>query len=268
MNNIIRHRRSVRTFNGVPLKPETAKEVLDYANSVENPYGLSIKWYLLDVRKEGLKCPVITGTDTFIAGKMKRAPHGEEAFGYAFEKVVLFAESKGLGTTWIGGTMDRKAFEQAIGLAPDEVMPCVSPLGVPAEKMSVKETLMRKAVKADSRMPLSDLIYDGGFGTALKPDRYGDLADAFEMVRWSPSAVNKQPWRLILDGNDVHFYEKKAKGYVDATGWDMQKIDLGIALCHFEIGVREAGRSCEFLLSDPGVIAPDDTYYIATYRLS
>ena len=88
------------------------------------------------------------------------------------------------------------------------------------------------------------------------------------MVRWSPSAVNKQPWRLILDGNDVHFYEKKAKGYVDATGWDMQKIDLGIALCHFEIGVREAGRSCEFLLSDPGVIAPDDTYYIATYRLS
>lgn len=55
---------------------------------------------------------------------------------------------------------------------------------------------------------------------------------------------------------------------MDATGWDMQKIDLGIALCHFEIGVREAGRSCEFLLSDPGVIAPDDTYYIATYRLS
>ena len=268
MNNIIRHRRSVRTFNGVPLKPETAEEVLDYANSVENPYGLSIQWYLLDVRKEGLKCPVITGTDTFIAGKMKRAPHGEEAFGYAFEKVVLFAESKGLGTTWIGGTMDRKAFEQAIGLAPDEVMPCVSPLGVPAEKMSVKETLMRKAVKADSRMPLSDLIYDGGFGTVLKPDRYGDLTDAFEMVRWSPSAVNKQPWRLILDGNDVHFYEKKAKGYVDATGWDMQKIDLGIALCHFEIGVREAGRNCEFLLSDPGVIAPDDTYYIATYRLS
>ena len=45
MNNIIRHRRSVRTFNGVPLKPETAKEVLDYANSVENPYGLSIQWY-------------------------------------------------------------------------------------------------------------------------------------------------------------------------------------------------------------------------------
>ena len=48
----------------------------------------------------------------------------------------------------------------------------------------------------------------------------------------------------------------------------IEKIDLGIALCHFEIGVREAGRSCEFLLSDPGVIAPDDTYYIATYRLS
>ena len=268
MKNIIRHRRSVRTFNGVPLKPEAAKEILDYANSVENPYGLSIEWFLLDTRKEGLKCPVIAGTDTFIAGKMKRIPHGEEAFGYAFEKVVLFAESKGLGTTWIGGTMDRKAFEQAIGLASDEVMPCVSPLGVPADKMSVKESLMRKAVKADSRLPLNDLIFDGGFETALNPDRYGDLADAYEMVRWSPSAVNKQPWRLIVDGNDVHFYEKKAKGYVDGTGWDMQKIDMGIALCHFEIGVREAGRNCEFMLSDPGLAAPEDTYYIATYRLN
>ena len=45
---------------------------------------------------------------------MKREPHGEEAFGYAFEQIVLYAESLGIGTTWIGGTMDRKAFEKAM----------------------------------------------------------------------------------------------------------------------------------------------------------
>lgn len=267
MKSIIRSRRSVRTFDGIPLKPETAQEILDYANSVVNPYGLSIQWFLLDAGKENLKCPVITGTDIYIAGKMKKAPHGEEAFGYAFEKVVLFAESKGLGTTWIGGTMDRKAFEKAIHLGSDEVMPCVSPLGVPADKMAIKETLMRKAVKADTRLPLSDLVFDKDFDTPLSSERYGDLADALEMVRWAPSAVNKQPWRLVLDGSNVHFFEKKSKGYVDAAGWDMQKIDLGIALSHFEIGLREIGRSCDFILSDPGISTPADTDYIATLQL-
>lgn len=163
--------------------------------------------------------------------------------------------------------MDRKAFEKAIHLGSDEVMPCVSPLGVPADKMAIKETLMRKAVKADTRLPLSELVFDKDFDTPLSSERYGDLADALEMVRWAPSAVNKQPWRLVLDGSNVHFFEKKSKGYVDAAGWDMQKIDLGIALSHFEIGLREIGRSCDFILSDPGISTPADTDYIATLQL-
>ena len=33
-----------------------------------------------------------------------------------------------------------------------EVMPCVSPLRYPAEKMSLRETMMRKGVMADSRL--------------------------------------------------------------------------------------------------------------------
>ena len=63
------------------------------------------------------------------------------------------------------------------------------------------------------------------------------------------------------------FFEKKAKGYVDGSGWDMQKIDMGIALCHFEIGVQEAGRNCELVLSDPGISTPTGTEYIATLKL-
>jgi len=56
-------------------------------------------------------------------------PHFEEALGYAMEQFVLDAWSVGIGTTWIGGTMDRQAFEKAMDLSEDEVMPCVSPIG-------------------------------------------------------------------------------------------------------------------------------------------
>ncbi|MBQ5316871.1 MAG: hypothetical protein J6I96_04885 [Oscillospiraceae bacterium] len=35
-------------------------------------------------------------------GKVPKAEHCAEAFGYSFEKMVLYAWPLGIGTTWIG----------------------------------------------------------------------------------------------------------------------------------------------------------------------
>ena len=262
---VVRSRRSVRSFDGKELPQDVLADILHFAGQTENPYGLAIHWGLLDAKESRLSCPVITGTDSYIAGRMARAPHAEEAFGFAFEKVVLYAQSKGIGTTWIAGTMDRSAFERAIGLAEGEVMPCVSPLGLPAKKMSLRETLMRKAIKADTRLPFEALFFDGSFEKPLTEEAAGGLAEALEMVRWAPSAVNKQPWRLIVCENTVHFYEKHDKGYVGADGWDVQKIDMGIALCHFAAGMGEKGKALSFRLEDPGLPCPPETEYVASF---
>ena len=256
---LVRHRRSVRTFDGNPLRPEDAEKILRFAESIETPYGIPVAWKLLNAKEYGLSSSVIAGTDTYIAGKVRRQPHAEEAFGFAFEKLVLYAESLGLGTTWIAGTMNRPAFEKAMQLSADEVMPCVSPLGYPAKKMSLRETLMRKGVRADSRMEFSELFFDRSFDKPLSEST--PFRDALEMVRWAPSAVNKQPWRVVVDGKQAHFYEKKSKGYVDASGWDLQKIDLGIALYHFAYGLDE---NVQLTVADPGLPAPDGVDYVAT----
>ncbi len=256
---LVRHRRSVRTFDGSALRPEDANRIMSFAQAVETPYGIPIAWKLLSAKKDGLSSPVIVGTDTYIAGKLPRVPHAEEAFGYAFEKLVLYAESLGIGTTWIAGTMNRPAFEKAIALTADEVMPCVSPLGYPAGKMSLRETMMRKGVKADSRLDFSTLFFDGGFD---KPLAQGTAwQEALEMVRWAPSAVNKQPWRVVMNGSHAHFYEKKSKGYVDASGWDLQKVDMGIALYHYAFAM---GENVRLTIDNPGIAVPEDTAYIAT----
>ncbi len=264
----IRSRRSVRTFDGNPLQPEQVRAVLEYAESVRNPYEIPIAWRILDAKKHGLSSPVITGTDTYIAGKMHRVPHVEEAFGYSFEKIVLFAESQGLGTTWIAGTMKRDAFENAMELTGDEVMPCVSPLGTPAARMSLREVMMRKGIRADTRMDFGELFFDGSFTAPLTPEKAGRLADAFEAVRLAPSAVNKQPWRIVLCGDTAHFYEKRSKGYVAADGWDLQKVDLGIALCHFELAARDSGSALSFEIRDPALPLPDATSYLASWTLT
>ncbi len=268
MLEIIQKRRSVRTFDGEALRAEDAQKIMEFAETLENPYGIAIRWKLLDAKKHGLKSPVIVGTDAYIAGKLLRMPYAEEAFGYSFEKIVLFAESLGIGTTWIAGTMDRAAFEQAMELVDGEVMPCVSPLGYPAKKMSVREAMMRKGVKADSRFPFETLFFDGSFDTPLTRETAGKLYDALEAVRLAPSAVNKQPWRAVVCGDNVHFYEKRNKGYVSENGWDLQKIDLGIALSHFELVAKESGFAPTLTISEPAIATEPDTFYIATYSLS
>ena len=263
----IRNRRSVRSFDGNDLGDEIKREILDFANRVETPYEIPIHWQLLDAKAQGLSCPVITGTNSFLAGKMQPVPHAEEAFGYAFEQIALYAVDRGLGTTCIAGTMDRPAFERAMRLEKGEVMPCITPLGVPAAKMSLRETMMRKGVKADSRLPFEELFFDGGFDKPLSKDRAGGLAEALELVRLAPSAVNKQPWRLVVAPDTVYFYEKKSKGFTAANGWDIQKVDMGIALCHFALGLEAKGEKAVFTLEDPGLTHPGDTAFISDCRI-
>ncbi len=55
--------------------------------------------------------------------------------------------------------------------------------------------------------------------------------------------------------------ESKSKCFVDATGWDLQKTDPGIALYHFAYGLDENVR---LTIADPGLSAPDDVEYAAT----
>ena len=266
MQELIRSRRSVRTFDGRPLREEDAAAILAFAGKVENPYELPIEWKLLDRKSDGLTVPVVAGTDAYIAGKMRRAAHAEEAFGYSFEKVVLYAQSLGVGTTWIAGTMDRKAFEKAMRLAENEVMPCVSPLGYSAEKMSLRETMMRKGVRADSRLDFDKLFFDGSFEKALSAENAGGLRLALEMVRLAPSAVNGQPWRAVVCGDCVHFFEKRGRGMASG-GWDIQKVDMGIALCHFELGAAESGLRADMFVEEPELPGRDGLIYIASFRI-
>ena len=116
-------------------------------------------------------------------------------------------------------------------------------------------------------MPFETLFFDGDFDVPLSEEKAGRLADALEMVRWAPSAVNKQPWLVVVKENAVHFYLKHAKGFVSEAVGDMQKIDMGIALCHFALAAEESGLDVQFSISDPGIAAGTNMEYIASYLL-
>ena len=261
---VIKGRKSVRTFDGKPLSTADRERLEQYISTISNPFAIPVRFILLDAKEKGLSSPVISGETTYVAGIVSKEPGADAAFGYSFEKLVLYAWSLGIGSTWIGGTMKRELFEKAAGLTDVERMPCVSPLGYPAKRRSVRETLMRKAVGADSRMPSEKLFFDSIWNQPLSVEQQAEITDLIEMVRWAPSAVNKQPWRIIVDGENSHFYVKHDKGYVNAKTGDLQKIDVGIALCHYVMGLEEQGIAPDVNVSDPGIAVPEGVEYIAT----
>nr|WP_297763478.1 nitroreductase family protein [uncultured Butyrivibrio sp.] len=264
--NLVKERRSVRTFDGSAPKKEDLEALVSYAKDITNPYGVDVRFVFLDADKNKLSSPVLSGEKCYVSAVTTKKEHAEEAYGYSFEKLLMKAQELGLGNVWIGGTMPRDKFEQASGLTDGEIMPCMSPLGTPAKKMSVKETLMRKGVKADSRYKFEELFYVGDFNTPMTESyaKSHGLFDDLEVVRFAPSAVNKQPWRIVIDGNKAHFFEKKDKGF-QTPDYDLQKIDIGIALYHFETQLTEEGRKPVFSIEDPGLALPEQTEYVATY---
>ena len=101
------------------------------------------------------------------------------------------------------------------------------------------------------------------------------LATALEMVRLAPSASNKQPWRVVVTENACHFYLQRTRKYGKGSFTyrvlglaDLQRVDLGIAMCHFDLTARELGLPGRWVVEEPGIQKPDDlTEYVASWIL-
>lgn len=266
IKTLIRKRKSVRTYNGNPIPAEDRKKLEECMKSQKNPFGIPVEFRILDAKKENLSSPVIVGADTYVGAKVPRIPNSEIAFGYDFEQFVLYAQSLGIGTVWLAATIDRPAFEKAMEVKENEVMPAVTPIGYPASKKSIRESLMRKTLKADERLPFETLFFKDSFSEPLQANEAGLFGEALEMVRLAPSAGNKQPWRVVICGNTAHFYEKKEKSFSKNPLGDIQKVDIGIALLHFALITEEAGMSGSFLMEDPKLNQETDMEYIISYQ--
>lgn len=267
VKDLIRRRKSVRTFSGETLRSEDRQKLDEFLKTLDNPFGIPVEFRFLDAKEHGLSSPVIVGTDSYVAAKVSRVPQSEIAYGYSFEAFCLFAESLGIGTVMLAATISRSTFEKAMEVKDTEVMPVASPIGYPADKKSVREKLMRKGIKADERLPFDTLFFEKSFAQCLAPEHAGQFRDALEMARLAPSAGNKQPWRAVVCGDTVHFYEKKAKAMSNNPLGDIQKVDVGIALAHFDLTLKESGINGCFAVDDPGFETDDSMEYIVSYEV-
>jgi len=110
-----------------------------------------------------------------------------------------------------------------------------------------------------------ELFFKDSFERPLSVSEAGRYEFPLEMLRLAPSAVNKQPWRVVVSGDKVHFFEKHSMP-AEAGIVDMQRIDVGIAVCHFHMAALEKKIEGHFERVVPAFEVPKDMTYIVSWN--
>lgn len=273
MNNIIQiisDRKSTRTFENRGISEETKKLILEYINKLTNPYDVKIKYELIENnRKDAVEklgtYGIIRNPSYYIAAKLIDDNYALEALGYELEELILYLTSIGIGSCWLGGTFNRSEFAKVVKLKDNEIIPIIVPIGHIAKKKSITDRVMRKMSKGDARKDWKELFFKDNFTKPLSISETGGYSEVLEMVRLAPSASNKQPWRIVKEGNNFHFFEYRSPGYSKMFPYDIQRIDMGIAAAHFFLTAKEKGLVGMFSVKEPSIGVPENTIYKFTW---
>ena len=161
-----------------------------------------------------------------------------ESIGYIGEAFILECTALGLGTCWLGGTFSRSKALELVSLGANEKLSCIIPIGVPDEPYAERG---RKSVEKL---------------TGLSMDEFEALPDwqkhAITCARRAPSAVNRQPWKFLVDENSINV---KNISYNYGYG----RLDCGIAMLHIELGAAHAGVYGEWRSTEHGSIFTPET---------
>ncbi len=275
---IIKKRRSCRTYKKESIETKIQENLNKFLKeSHMSPFNSIIRFQLIASEEndstalKGLGTyGFIKNSPAFIVGAVKNTDRAMEDYGYLMEKIILKATEMNLGTCWLGGSFRKSRFAEKISATKSEIVPAVVSIGYSAESQRNFEKFSRARMGSDKRKPWESLFFRNDFSTALSKndaDPYGQL---LEMVRLAPSADNSQPWRIIRDEKiqAFHFYLQRAKVTSALEKVlrlsDLQKIDMGIAMCHFELTSWEAGLTGKWIDSDP-LIKNDKVEYVISW---
>lgn len=209
MKEAMHTRHTVRQFTGTPLS-ETEKSSLNERVKELNE-NLSLAICLIESEKTPLNLmgKVILrgkGVCSYFVLAADDREGVDETLGYASSDLVLFAQTIGLNTWWMGGTFNRKFVS---GFVPGKKL-----VGIVA--VGHGET---QGVPHKSKAPQEVSSYNGE-----APEWFKNGVDAALLA---PTALNRQLFMITGNGNKVSITYKSGP---------MSDLDRGIVKHHFELG--------------------------------
>ncbi len=213
----IKERHSVRKYIDRPIEAEKVAAIKQFIDECNRESGLHLQL----VTEEPLAFSTglfsygkFTGVTNYIALVAPKQGDYREAIGYQGEKIVLFMQTLGLSTCWVGLTF--KNIKDAYVLNPGEELKFVIACGYGEDG----------GVQHPQKKPITHYYSDKrGTGEPL-PDWF---MRGMEAALLAPTAVNQQKFLFTLLPNG----RVEAKAKFDFIGYS--HYDLGIVKYHFEV---------------------------------
>ena len=95
----IKNRKSVRTYEEQQIPEQTMRQIREFLNQDDNPFGVPITFSILDADKDGVSSPVILGAHTYVVSAQQSLSQNHEQLwipaerGYAASNSMKWMES-------------------------------------------------------------------------------------------------------------------------------------------------------------------------------
>lgn len=279
IQDVIRHRTSIRTYRKEAIGTSEREQLESFLTSHnQGLFGQKTRFLLVAANNEDPQALKGLGTygfiknpPAFVIGAVQESETDMEDFGYATQRAILFATELGLGTCWLGGTFNKSRFSERIAREESERVPAVFAVGQRKSKRGTVERVIRWGAGAKNRKPWEEIFFLGDFDTPLESEAAGKFAEPLEMIRLAPSSSNKQPWRIVkeTDRDVFHFFLRRSAKYNRMMNRmklaDLPRVDMGIAMCHFDLATKEAGIVGEWRRDEPDAELPERMQYISSW---
>ena len=213
----IKQRHSVRRYLAKPIADDIKQRLLQEIAICNEQSGLHIQLVTDEPKAFSglLSYGKFSGVTSYLVMAGNPSADFEEKVGRYGEHLVLFAQSLGLHTCWVG--MTYRKVNSAFTLSDGEKVRCLIATGYG------ESTGVSHKIKAISQVSNADESSPAWF------------VQGVEAALLAPTAVNQQKFRFELTPQQIEGKSVvKAKTTFSMVGYT--KIDLGIAKLHFEIG--------------------------------
>ena len=221
--SMIFKRKSFHIFRDIGIINATELRNIEEAYKTFTPLVSEIKTAIKIVPAEETTCK--RGQEYCILLYSEKKENYLQNIGYIGEQLDLYLASLGIGAVWFGiGKPDEPTYN---GL---DFVIMIAIAKMPKDKF-------RKDMFKSKRKTLQE-IWDGEY--------YQDIGN---IVRFTPSACNTQPWKVSAEEKSLTIYRYKKPGKRGIMPADKvayyNRIDIGIFLCFLELCLTEKGISFE-----------------------
>ena len=216
MKEMIFKRKSCRSFTGKPVDAEMIEKILSFDLK---PLYPEIKVRMDIVGRDRVKCICPWTTPQLITVYSEEAEGYLENIGFLFQQMDLYLQTLGLGVCWLGlGRMNPRTTAEVDGMKFVIMLAFGHPKG-------------------------EQLRHDGKDFKRKAMNELSDLPDPrLEPLRLAPSATNSQPWFVTHEDGVLRIWREQLGMIKQRTLGKMNKIDMGIGLCHLYVTHQETFR--------------------------